>query len=137
MMKQLSIEELKKMRKHSASLCHDSYVSALDELIAIRELKGDQVPVAWVSASDARAISQYSNKNNLCYESCLWFMKRFDSDVPLFTAPQKPVVLPSKISMGFKQLAEIYDCEPAQAQFIAVGWNAAIKAAGGIVKDGE
>jgi len=42
-MNNLSIEELKKMRKHAASLCHDSYVSALDELIAIRELKGDQV----------------------------------------------------------------------------------------------
>lgn len=40
MNKQLSIEELKKMRVHAASLCHDSYVSALDELIAIRELKG-------------------------------------------------------------------------------------------------
>jgi hypothetical protein len=48
--------------------------------------------------------------------------------------PQKPVVLPRKITGGFTRLAEMYGCEPAQAQFIAVGWNAAIDAAGGIVK---
>ena len=57
--------------------------------------------------------------------------------VELFTGQQKPIVLPSKITMGFKKLAEIYECKPEQAQFIAVGWNAAIEAAGGIVKDGE
>lgn len=127
-MKQLSIEELKKMRNACASLCHDSYVSALDELIAIREMKGDQVPVAWVSASDARVISQYSNKNNLCYESCLWFVKRFDSDVPLFTAPQKPVVL--------LPAAEDYPIAWSAASVLA-DVKAAIEAAGGIVKDGE
>ena len=40
----MSIEQLKKLR----ALCNDSTVwaSVLDELIAIRELKGDQVPVA-------------------------------------------------------------------------------------------
>lgn len=62
------------------------------------------------------------------------------SDIPFLnpaTAPKKTVALPSKITRGFKDLAEMYGCEPAQAEFIAVGWNAAIEAAGGIVKDGE
>lgn len=60
----LSIEELKKMRKHSASLCHDSYVSALDELIAIREREGDPVPVAYFAAAPDYGWDMFKNKED-------------------------------------------------------------------------
>ena len=127
-MNNLSIEKLKKMRAHAASLCHDSTVSALDELIAIRELKGDLVPlqqlfkeaIAW-----GRVYGPTMAKD-------LWFeMLETQSGnfAGRFTAPQKPVVLPkfgpNDDPQNLGRNIGIKECK------------AAIEAADGIVKDGE
>ncbi|QHJ82456.1 MAG: hypothetical protein [Bacteriophage sp.] len=90
-------------------------------------LKGDQVPVAWTDAEELRDMEK---------DGCGCMLKVDHANpltdprrqIMLYDRPQKPVVLPSKITMGFKKLADKYECEPNQAQFIAVGWNAAIDA---------
>ncbi|MFS7308441.1 hypothetical protein [Rahnella inusitata] len=77
----MSIEQLKKLR----ALCNDSTVwaSVLDELISIREMKGEQVPVALVDerqGSGGFCLTQHGRRLNLQHGT------------ELFTAPQKPVV---------------------------------------------
>lgn len=135
-MNNLSIEELKKMRKHSASLCHDSYVSAVDELITIRELKGEQVPVgvynhaAFCVAGSAMMFSiKEAVKAGFVSDSG----ELTRNHGYLFTAPQKPVVL---LPPAYEKSADFTEYHQ--------GWNACrnymlaeAKEVVGIVKDGE
>jgi hypothetical protein len=120
-MKNLSIEELKELR----TLCVDCTVwsSIIDELIAIRELKGDQVPlqqlfkeaIAW-----GRVYGPTMAKD-------LWF-EMLDTQscnfAGRFTVPQKPIVSPPLPGGSLKQWQFERDCE----------WKAAIESAGGVVK---
>lgn len=125
----LSTEQLKELRV----LCNDStaWASVLDELIAIRELKGDQVPVEYQM--------YYHNHGTGGGEWCrvrtraryeeLQREHAGDNDFSfrtLFTNPQKPVVLP-----------EAYDDGHGNEWLPRGATIAAIEAAGGIVKDGD
>lgn len=115
---------------------------ALKAEAELSELKGDRVPYAYsYNYAGCETCEGFQDwRKELSRERPPeWMVEtgKVTDLVELFTGQQKPIVLPSKITMGFKKLAEIYECKPEQAQFIAVGWNAAIEAAGGIVKDGE
>lgn len=136
-MKQLSIEELKLMRDLQENVENHAMVQALDELIAIRELKGEQVPVAYLYMGDAmewKNVQLAEDTDEGQAENC----------IPLFTAPQKPVVLPKEIEPyevktildPTANVDEYSECVGADM------WNAAIKAsrmaieaASGLVKD--
>jgi len=86
-MKQLSIERLRCVRNFLRDSGYHEGAKALDELIAIRELKGDQVPFGYVvrhhyepegSGTMIRAneLDYYQNRGDYHYTE-------------LFTAPQK------------------------------------------------
>jgi len=124
-------------------------LQAINDLLAIRELKGDQVPVEYQM--------YYHNHGTGGGEWCrvrtkaryeeLQIEHAGDNDFSfrtLFTAPQKPVVLP-----GISELIDACDSTPAVRDVHV--WDLAISevkrlnpslfsdksAAGGIVKDGE
>lgn len=92
-MKQLSIEELKVMRASWAQTEGKLILRVLDELIAIRELKGEQVPVAYIA--DCGTIISDSEP----------FFDAYKNPRPLFTAPQKPVA-PGEIYAELYRLRE-------------------------------
>lgn len=136
-MNKLSIEELKLMRQRAiGDNWSKEYISVFDELIALRELKGDHVPVGKVIGRD-----KHLDENIISWAED-------GSELPinteLFTAPQKPVVLP-----GISELIDACDSTPAVRDVHV--WDLAISevkrlnpslfsersAAGGIVKDGE
>lgn len=115
----LSTEQLKELRV----LCNDStaWASVLDKLIAIRELKGEQVPVALVDercGSGGFCLTQHGKRLNLQHGT------------ELFTAPQKQVVLRPSLHPSHSYASVAVSGRDEQ-------WYAAIEAAGGIVKDGE
>jgi len=106
-------------------------LQAINDLLAIRELKGDQVPVEYQM--------YYHNHGTGGGEWCrvrtkaryeeLQIEHAGDNDFSfrtLFTATQKPVVLP-----------EAYDDGHGNEWLPRGATIAAIEAAGGIVKDGE
>lgn len=101
----LSIEQLKELR----GLCNDSTVwaSVLDELIAIREMKGDQVPVGEV-VRVLRGLQRVSD--------VVWKGGQVpEAGTKLFTAPQKPVVLPSS--------EDCLSCDRHYVDGMKAGWN--------------
>lgn len=103
-------------------------MTAINEILAIREMKGDQVPYAWAR------ISQNGTRN---YTSFSPRPRKGNGDaIPLFTAPQKPVVLLNKFERD-SQGRMMLDGRPEPRIGFASGWNAAIEAAGSIVKHGE
>ena len=93
--------------------------------VEIAELKGDQKPYGYYSAETETILEQQGHAS-ISAEPLA------DSRFPLFTAPQKPVVLaPNRKDMCWTA---------ANAGFVAKcdsEWKAVIEAAGGIVKDGE
>lgn len=125
----LSTEQLKELR----ALCNDStaWASVLDELIALRELKGDQVPVAQVVISKnwpdvgRKVIDYYLDK-----------IQHLPVGTELFTAPQKLVVLPGKKALNPNDPSPIW-CASKEWNSAIDACRAAIEAAGGIVKEGE
>ena len=132
-MNNLSIEELKKY-----SLAANREVASMaNELIAIRELKGDQVPVAWIVRPSMESDVAYVETDPRSLDTLRKAGVRL---TPLFTAPQKPVVLPTKynltINSEYQPALEYYD-DGTGTVFIASEVIAAIEAAGGVVKDGE
>ncbi|MFU2318951.1 hypothetical protein [Rahnella sp. PCH160] len=136
-MNKLSIEELKLMRDLQENVENHAMAEALDELISIRELKGDQVPVAQIVIS-----KNWPDVGRKVIDYYLEKIQHLPAGTELFTAPQKPVVLLNKITQSdAPEVAEI----SAQVERLglkgaygayAAGWNAAIEASGGIVKDG-
>lgn len=95
--------------------------------VEIAALKGDQVPVGFTSES---ALDDVADG-----DAAMFGPDRVVGRIPLFTAPQKPVVLPEMLSAlyrtGFNEsyrAIEVYRVEDVKA---------AIEAAGGIVKGGE
>lgn len=132
-MNKLSIEGLRQIRQEATDCGFDEVVQALDELIAIRELKGDQVPVENLEhfiRFYVRVVQGEAKPTKNEFEHTLWFLQGLPK---VFTAPQKPVVL------SFEAWCESRNENP-------IGWvrdamkesyEAAIKAAGGVVKDGE
>lgn len=126
-MNTLSIEKLKKMRAHAASLCHDSTVSALDELISLRELKGDQVPVAWRMWPEGNYEEGFivSHEEDPAHKP-----GETDADgrhwvsSPLYDRPQKPVEVADSIAM--QNVKDIAHCLSdirrfVEAKFMTVG----------------
>lgn len=85
-MKNLPIKELKEMYANIFPTGMSKYSRAIAELIAIRERKGDPVPYGYYSAETATILEQQGHAN-ISAEPLA------DSRFPLFTAPQKPVVL--------------------------------------------
>lgn len=94
-MNNLSIEILKRMRASEAEAVADDVgdkeiLAVLDELIAIRELKGDQVPVAWTDAEELRGMGK---------DGCGYLFKVDPANpftdprrqIMLYDRPQKPV----------------------------------------------
>ncbi|HDL6730875.1 TPA: hypothetical protein ACGE8L_003905 [Yersinia enterocolitica] len=134
-MKDLAIHNIKASRKAQFR----KRLSAEAELSAANEkLKGEQVPVEYQY--------RYHNHGTGCGEWCRVLTKeRYeelqrehagDNDFVfrmLFTAPQKPVALLDKYVRNEKgQYILDGKCEPRIG--FAVGWNAAIRAAGGKVE---
>jgi|GEM_PF-2618895 len=110
-----------------------------DEIAA---LKGDQVPVAWIRE---RAIDKPEHKGKV-WRDISYPVKPepaavdgvyHDVIIPLYDRPQKPVVLPS-LTIGEVMHRSGYDRQYAEG-WVSANDNAIreIKAAGGIVKDGE
>lgn len=170
-MNNLSIEELKEMIGMAEVGLQSRTVLALDELIAIRELKGDQVPVAltvwygsmpesngkenWTAILHRKGEgklygitidrSEYPGRVLYAADRARYLIGEkedrphilsYDSDkrsnyVYPVTAPQKPVVLPKSFVMATLGPNVRVKCYSAQSVI------AAIKAAGGIVKDAE
>lgn len=93
----------------------------------IAALKCEQVPVAWQSVSTSRCNRMVTLHKEMAED---WERKGF-TVVPLFTAPQKPVVLPAEFysavqnNDGMFELSENCMCAISSA------------IAGGSVKDGE
>lgn len=120
----LSVEELKKY-----SLAANKEVASMAlEIIALRELKGEQVPVAVVEYCDYINVGEPRRKAvRELYEGALVI------DQELFTAPQKPVVLPNYRNSPDMHTKQYYE---------TIGFNlgldackAAIEAAGGKVAE--
>ncbi|EKN4883379.1 hypothetical protein [Yersinia enterocolitica] len=134
-MKDLAIHNIKASRKAQfrKRLAAEAELSAANE-----KLKGEQVPVEYQY--------RYHNHGTGCGEWCRVLTKeRYeelqrehagDNDFVfrmLFTAPQKPVALLDKYVRNEKgQYILDGKCEPRIG--FAVGWNAAIRAAGGKVE---
>lgn len=123
MQKKLSIEELKKWVKENSE--NGKRADAIRELIAIRELKGEQVPVAYVCTSFLDAKEDFT------------ISKRLPVGTPLYDRPQKPVVLPQRYSSASiaGQAITVKDTSGDLLDRLQV--IAAIEAAGGIVKESE
>lgn len=131
-MRNLSIEELKKY-----SLAANKEVANMaDELIAIRELKGDQVPVAWIVRPSMESDVAYVETDPRSLDTLRKAGVRL---TPLFTAPQKPVVLLTDCDIGaVSHMAHWYSEEQCEAWVAGVEHaKKQIVAAGCIVKDGE
>lgn len=131
-MNKLSIERLKEMRVEAEKHDYTGIVLALDELIAIRELKGDQVPVGYIHGHQ---LTDLKDGNTTIVKP----NAAFGETVELFTAPQNPVVLLNKITQAdAPEVAEIstqverLGLKGAYGAY-AAGWNAAIEAADGKV----
>lgn len=124
----LSTEQLKELRV----LCNDStaWASVLDELIAIRELKGDQVPVAWTSQRSLETKNKIVAFTDDMSALDYGVANGWTDIVELFTAPQKPVMLPP-----VEKWRKPDEVRAQNAYRVAV--RKEIEAAGGIVKDGE
>lgn len=122
----LSIEELKEMYANILPTGMSKYSRAIAELIAIRELKGDQVPVAFTGSGSLAAIKGG-------HEGHIWGASAEAHPVPLYDRPQKPVV-PCPTYCPHCS----YSLHPEKAQEERnAERKAAIEASGGIVKDGE
>lgn len=80
-MNTLSIEELKDLRIEAALMENSGVVAALDELI---ELKGDQVPIAWLNQH-----GPFGGVVTMSPTMANSWEIRGDDVTPLFTAPQK------------------------------------------------
>ncbi len=112
-MSTLSIDELKVLRIYAP----DRYLSAINELIAIRELKGEQVPVAYLYMGDVmecKHVELAEDTDEGQAENC----------VPLFTAQQKPVEVSDSIAM--QNVKDIAHCLSdirrfIEAKFMTVG----------------
>lgn len=142
-MNKLSIEELKQWVKENSE--NGKRADAIRELIALREaLRGDQVPVYQVEADVKK-----DSENNLI--SMTWAdVSKEQAEISqddygllirvLFTAPQKPVVPVGFLFVVKATGAVIYSIADAAiegTQLIGqIYGDAAIEAAGGIVKEG-
>lgn len=134
-MKKLNIERLKDFERDPSNnfLTRSEMMEAIKELIAIRELKGDQVPVYQMYYDGF-----WRDVDKEHYEH----FKEKGSDVRvLFTAPQKPVGLRQigSIDHDGGEFAEYFveftdSAQVGQAVYVI---DSAIEASGGIVKDGE
>jgi len=152
-MSNLSIEELKEMRVYAYSRYLERFVRLIDEAIAIRELKGDQVPFMFaICHPDGSA---WMDEGCVALDQShlgvvLSDLRRDTGEdyhmVPVFThsKPVPVVVLP-----GISELIDACDSTPAVRDVHM--WDLAISevkrlnpslfsdkyAAGGAVKDGE
>lgn len=125
----LSIERIKEMRAEAESHDYTGIVLALDELITIREAQG--VPYMWELWKRDETTSDYWF---LCERSTTKLIALKNQKViELFTAPQLPVVLSFDAwceSKGDKPLGWVREA-------MKEAYEAAIEAAGGIVKEIE
>ena len=136
----LKIERLRDFERDPSNnfLTRSEMMEAVKELIALRELKGEQVPVechrvCQVLIDDAWVDVSYGAMEN---------QKKHGVETRiLFTAPQKPVVPVGFLFVVKATGAVIYSIAEAAiegTQLIGqIYGDAAIEAAGGIVKDGE
>ena len=137
-MNTLSIEELKEMRAYASARYLERFVRLTDEAIAIRELKGDQVPVAVVELKDKLTIAEIicgiprRKAVRELYEGALVIGQE------LFTAPQKPVVVLTDCDIGaVSHMAHWYSEEQCEAWVAGVEHaKKQIVAAGCIVQTG-
>lgn len=101
-MNKLSIEELKLMRQRAiGDNWSKEYISVFDELITIREMKGDRVPVAYLIHGKAKpARLSFQNLKGFVSQSDIEEHELWQEE--LFTAPQKPVedYFSSLVAMG-------------------------------------
>ena len=103
-------------------------MTAINEILTIRELKGDQVPAAVIHFSKHRKLPDGSKPdwNEMPkVVSCNWLP---DGTYNVYLNPQRPVNLEN---VGYVQVDE------GTFYLDESGVHAAIEAAGGVVKDGE
>ncbi|WP_244879821.1 hypothetical protein [Rahnella inusitata] len=145
----LSIEQLKAIRELRIESEESMVVRALDELIAIRELRGDQVPVVnpVLPYADSYRDMARRGADSVPIWGVITDLER--NIAPLFTVPQKSVVLDlNYFDEHFDRLLDEKDDDIEIGQLGARNYEAlhiaihqsikaAIEAAGGIVKDGE
>ena len=137
-MNNLSIEELKEMREMAQVGLQRRTVLALDELIAIRELKGEQVTVAnpvLAYADSYRAMARQGS-DSVPIWGVITDLER--NIAPLFAAPQKPVVVLTDCDIGaVSHMAHWYSEEQCEAWVAGVEHaKKQIVAAGCIVQTG-
>ncbi|MFS7244430.1 hypothetical protein AB6880_01800 [Rahnella inusitata] len=115
-MSKLSIEELKEMREMAVVGLQRRTILALDELIAIRELKGGQVPVAVVELNDNLSVAELRGDIprrkavRELYEGALVLGQE------LFGAPQRPVISKAKLC---DWLEDNFDIDDSQREAFA------------------
>ncbi|MFS7306560.1 hypothetical protein [Rahnella inusitata] len=130
-----SEEELHKAL-HREKAAERKLLAAQEEIAA---LKGEQVPVAWKVTTPSGSIVFHTEEQDMDGHSYYG-----NTVTPLFTAPQKPVVLPAmqQLKEAVAFYLQVQKDNPPVEQGMhkdADEWlkRAAIEAAGGIVKDGE
>lgn len=127
----MTIEELKQWVKENSE--NGKRADAIRELIAIRELKADQVPVAWTSQRSLETKNKIVAFTDDMSALDYGVANGWTDIVELFTAPQKPIVL---LPPAYEKSSDFTEYHQ--------GWNACrnymlaeAREVGGIVKDGE
>ncbi|WHZ42184.1 hypothetical protein QNM34_07875 [Rahnella bonaserana] len=128
-----SEEELHKAL-HREKAAERKLLAAHEEIAA---LKGDQVPVGFIHHLDVAELKAGGDAEIKPHKTADW-------QIPMFTAPQKPVVLPSEVKELIAHIDDVLDND-AFERIDPKKWNAVtsliaigdIEAAGGTVKDGE
>lgn len=135
-----SEEELHKAL-HREKAAERKLLAAQEE---IAELKGEQVPVAWTSQRSLETKNKIVAFTDDMSALDYGVANGWTDIVELFTAPQKPVVLPSEVKELIAHIDDVLDNHSFE-RIDPKKWNAVtsliaigdIEAAGGIVKDGE
>lgn len=114
----------------------EEFLIIVDELISIRELKGEQVPVGYVSEYQLAMYHQSEDGYLVCQKADI-----FNDGLGVFTAPQKPVVLPG-IHMDqwgdeFYFVAEVHAAIEAAGGIVSTSDQRLMQDMSGIVQDGE
>lgn len=124
-MNELNIDELKAIVANAKT--------SLEQYLALEliKLKGEQVPVAWTSQRSLETKNKIVAFTDDMSALDYGVANGWTDIVELFTAPQKPVVLPKIRDSKYWGGVE-FRCDKYQLDV-----QAAIEAAGGFVKDGE
>ncbi|MFS7253819.1 hypothetical protein AB6869_24970 [Rahnella rivi] len=112
-MNNLSFEELKDMRAYAYSRYLERFVRLIDETIAIRELKGEQVPFRYMAEWSSQYGGMEYDYSEVRSEMDEVAAEHDGSVIELFTAPQKPFISKEKLCDWLEDNFDIDDSQRA------------------------